>query len=155
MAPTAEGQPAVFVTDVGESQYKSVLQMAFLAAGTQQGSREDVPSCDVTPTDSCLTLLTVGRSSFIFSLPTTHFLHAKDLCLHSHKEAPASRSDEFPCPDLHCRPHTLILPSSTPCPAAWSFQALRPPYIPSALAQQYFTPRKGAPNCQCTLPAVC
>lgn len=38
--------------------------MAFLAAGTQQGHREDVPSCAVTTTDSYSTVYTVGPLSF-------------------------------------------------------------------------------------------
>lgn len=52
VTPRAQRQPAVFVIGIGESQCKSVFQMAFLAAGTQQGHRENAPSCAVTSTDS-------------------------------------------------------------------------------------------------------
>lgn len=68
VSPRAQRQPAVFVVDIGGSQHKSVFQMAFLAAGTQQGHREDVPSCAVTPTDLYSTVYTADPLSFSFYL---------------------------------------------------------------------------------------
>lgn len=49
--PLLLSQPAIFVTNAGESQHKSVLQLAFLAPGTQEGHRKNMPSCAAIPSN--------------------------------------------------------------------------------------------------------
>lgn len=129
VTPRAQRQPAVFVVDVGESQYKSVLQMAFLAAGTHQGHREDVSSCAVNPLIYIRLYIPWILFHFLFtynsSSPCSISLPSCAAPSHTHTENPlASHSNEFllprsllqtshlDLPQLHTRSHSLVLSGS-------------------------------------------
>lgn len=102
--------------------------MAFLAAGTQQGHREDVPSCAVTPTDLYSTVYTADPLSFSFYLQLISSLLNLSTC-----EGCAAPSH---------KPLKLIVPAQiftadlTPQPVPFSVCSHHI-YIPSVLAQPH------------------